>query len=191
MPTIVLNMKIRYYGLLLLLLVLSLSCATHTDGTSRIVEAIQAGDNKLLRREINRGEPPSGDKDNYNLPIYLAILRGNRSAISILIGAGVDPNYDWGSEGGTLLTNAAQLGHLHIVQLLVSLGADVNLTSGHSALYRAIINHHTDVVCFLRANGATLNERDEMALLRLMEAGVDLPAASEREGVRRKRLTSP
>lgn len=65
-------------------------------------------------------------------------------------------------EGTTLLLWASANGHLDIVQLVVSKGANPNLRDmfGNTALHNACYNGHLDVVQFLASNGSDLEARD-------------------------------
>lgn len=133
----------------------------------RVLDAVYYGDVEALVHELNRGCDPQGESDHVNEPIYTAIVSGRVDIVELLLGAGVDPGFDWGEQGGSLLTNAVQFGHLDIVELLVSSGAGVNREVGHSALYRSIVQGKDEIKEYLESQGAALNDNDKEALKRL------------------------
>lgn len=140
------------------------------DGYTALSIATQSGNISLVKLLLKHNANPEGN-DNYpNAPVYFAIVNNHPEVIEILIESGVNPNYAWSkTEGGTLLTNAAQFGLIEVVTLLVNRGADVNFTGygEFSALYRSIIYDHLSVAVYLVNNGAKLNENDKKALKQL------------------------
>jgi len=86
------------------------------------------------------------------------------------MGASVD---DRGNKGDlTPLMDAASQGHLEIVKLLISHGADVNAQSacGNSPLMYACSSGHEDIVKELLNAGARVEDNNENGHTPLMEA---------------------
>ena len=80
-----------------------------------------------------------------------------------LIQIGADPNMK-DSNGKSPISEAAMMGDVALVQVLIKHGADVNgrggISTGATALESAIFYHQTDVVNILLANGADPNLQD-------------------------------
>ena len=95
--------------------------------------------------------------------LHRAIIRGDVHAVKKAVSENschVDsPN----KEGYTALMVAAMNGMPHIVQLLVSKKADVNLQSkaGKDALMIAAFEGHLNICKLLRNSGALLDQRDK------------------------------
>jgi len=99
--------------------------------------------------------------------------------------------------GWTPLMSATSTGHIRIVELLISAGADVNKANrgGRSALHYAASKGFVDVARVLTANGARVNRKDEVGCsplhraastgqydvcLLLLEEGADVDARDVR-----------
>ena len=90
-----------------------------------------------------------------------AAIVGSAPVISVLLNAGADPNTE-NPEGETPLMAVARSGNVEAARLLLDAGADVNATEdwgGQSALMWASARSQVDMVEFLIANGANLNQR--------------------------------
>lgn len=134
-----------------------------------LAEAAFAGNLEVVDYLIRKGARVEGTNKLPNSPIYFAIIKGNTAVVRRFLDLGILPNYTWPAgegTGGTLLTVAADSGHLEIVELLVQRGADVNFrgSGNYGALYRSIFSDYFDVFKFLLSKGACLNERDKAAL---------------------------
>jgi ankyrin repeat protein len=88
-----------------------------------------------------------------------AIRNNNLQNVTDLIAAGADVNANTGSgEAWTPLVNAAYVGNVDIVRLLIDKGADVNGVCGdYSPLFRAACDNKLDVAKLLVEKGANVN----------------------------------
>lgn len=134
-----------------------------------LINACAKGDLITVNRLLEKGIDPVGTGENINQPMYWAISKNYPKIVFALLKAKVDPNFDWGEQGGTFLTNACQFGYIDVVKVLIKNGAKVNLNrkNGFSALYMAIIYKKDNVISFLIDKGAKLNDRDSLALSQL------------------------
>lgn len=98
--------------------------------------------------------------------LHLATYHQHTDLIKPLVEAGIDINQRSKETGETALCTAAAFGALsdeNIVELLISLGADVNIKTdgGSSALIYACQNFNPEAVPFLLAAGADVNVVNE------------------------------
>jgi ankyrin repeat protein len=86
-----------------------------------------------------------------------AVVAGDPLAVERLLDAGC-PVDARDSHGQTALMNAARLGHIDVVRLLVARGANLDVTAKFrlSALMLAIVNGHEEVAGLLVDAGADL-----------------------------------
>ena len=92
-----------------------------------------------------------------NDEIFAAVRKGDAAAVKALLGKGADVNAK-GPYDQTPLFFAADRGHLEIVKLLVERGADLNRKDtfyNFTAIGRAAMKNHKEIVGFLAASGAT------------------------------------
>ncbi|TGO44664.1 hypothetical protein BCON_0479g00010 [Botryotinia convoluta] len=88
---------------------------------------------------------------------HLAIMRGSVGILQTLLDHDADVNLQ-GDDHGVLLKEAAVNGQVHIVKLLVSLGADVDAVGKDPPiLHEAIVNRQIEVVVALLDLGAYIN----------------------------------
>ena len=121
---------------------------------------------KVVDFLVKNGANIEGDSKYPNNPIYFATLNNNVDIVELLINNGVDPNYAWEDRGGTLLTQAVQMGKLEVVKVLLRYGANVNYCGNgkHSPLFRSIIYGRNDMMEYLLNKGAMLNKNDKFIL---------------------------
>ena len=81
-------------------------------------------------------------------------LKGDPEIVQIMIDKGANV------ELYGLLACVASLGHLEVLKLLIKYGADVNESSYHSPLHKAVDNNHKEIVYELLKNGANANLQD-------------------------------
>jgi ankyrin repeat protein len=127
-----------------------------------LVIALVQKDYSSATRLLKRGYPVGGRAVFKQAPAYWAITEGDVEALRLLVKFGLDVNYEWGKDGGNLLINAVQLGHLDQVQLLCESGASLlrDAKLGRSPLYASVIYDHKPVERYLRDHGARFNEWD-------------------------------
>lgn len=130
----------------------------------------------LIRRDYSStlcllasGYPVSGRGPVCQAPAYWAIAQNDAKGLRLLIDSGLNVNYEWGKDGGNLLTNAVQFGRLELVRLLCEAGAAVKRHPrfGRSPLYASVIYDHPAIERYLRARGARYNRWDIAALKKL------------------------
>lgn len=135
-------------------------------GRDPLAVAVLMREYETATRLLDHGYPVRGKSVQPNEAAYWAITGNDIQALRLLLRHGLDVNCDWGETGGTLLTNAVQLGHIEIVRLLCDAGASTNRDPkfGGTPLYAAIIYDQKEIEQYLRGRGARLNEWDLNAL---------------------------
>jgi ankyrin repeat protein len=86
-------------------------------------------------------------------PLYLAVLHVKVDIVKGLLKRGADPNLR-SSDSTSALEEAAQLGNLELVRLLVDNGANLNPKSDFSPLYAALCSKHLETANYLVERGA-------------------------------------
>lgn len=96
-------------------------------------------------------------------PLVYAIEEKNKNAISAIINAGGDVNYD-GYDGKTPLYYAININDIETVKYLILHGANPNSytrTSEITLLMFSILKSAPTIAAYLVANGASLDEKDK------------------------------
>ncbi len=139
---------------------------TIINGLSVLDYASYKNDLKLVTFLIKAGAAPQGNSKYPAGPIFFAILNDNSDLIDVFIKNGISPNFAWEGQGGTLLTQAVQMGKVNAVKTLIRHGADVNYIGNgkHSPLFRAIIHNRPEIRNILLDNNAELNGYDKHVL---------------------------
>ena len=115
------------------------------------------------------------DKDQ----LYVSSGEGDVQKVKELLAKGVDPNHRFQhlqrefQPYETPLIAAAENGHLEIVKLLMEAGADIdaqNTYNSQSALFKAVLNRHRNVVDYLLDKGADPMSDEHFGLNILMLA---------------------
>lgn len=125
-----------------------------------LINAVEVGNEKLVRTLLQKGAFVNGDTIHY--AIY-SIERNNSvdklSIVKLLLDHITTMDLDSSRYGRSLLMDAAYLGNLDVVCLLVTRGAEVNLQSskGETALSVAATNERDDVMQFLLTQGASID----------------------------------
>ncbi|KAK7481615.1 hypothetical protein BaRGS_00016216 [Batillaria attramentaria] len=111
--------------------------------------------------------------------LYEAIAAGNLQSVKRLVSSGIGRNAVLHSpnslEGATVLSTAAFMGNLEMVQYLVDDGASINYKDPHmhrNALHWASMGSGTDVVKYLVSCGADVNALDRDNMSPLLHAAV-------------------
>jgi uncharacterized protein len=140
-----------------------------TDADQLIELAVTEGNVAEVKRLLDEGFPVEGTSDHVNAPAFWAIYSDQSDILRILIEHGLDVNFDWGFDGGNLLTNAVQIGHTDIVRILLESGATTERDPemGRTPLYAAVIYREDEIRQLLIDHGATLNSWDREALPKL------------------------
>ena len=87
--------------------------------------AVEAEDTTIVRALLERGVPLNPGPGGMPL-LGIALDRGNRALVEMLLEAGADPTEDDGLSGSPLISSAAGTGDTVIARLLLDRGADVN-----------------------------------------------------------------
>lgn len=101
-------------------------------------------------------EPKSFSTD----PLYWASMKGSEETVRSLINAGFEVTA-WHN---VALITAASNGHVNVVSLLLSEGADINARGARGALMGAASAGHMDVVKLLIESGVNLHTSGELAI---------------------------
>ncbi len=128
--------------------------------------AAVAGDSDSLRNFLKVGFSPD-IRDRKGVPVLvLAIRNNNPAAGEVLLSRGADPNAMSEDRGTTALMEAASLGNLHIVEMLLSHGAnpDLRSKSGRTALMLAVSEGNRDVAAALLSAGADREIVDDLGM---------------------------
>ena len=139
---------------------------THLDD---LVVSVMEGNRQKVAALLKSGYPVAGKSKPANEPAYWAIFQNNAAILQVLIDYGLDVNFDWGFDGGNLLTNAVQFGRKDAVDILLKNGATTKRDTkyGRTPLYAAIIYSQVEIEKLLAQKGAKLNSWDIAALRQL------------------------
>ena len=104
------------------------------DHSRSAAAAAAAGDLAKLRRMIERDaaaavRPPRGSTDGFT-PLHHSARSGDAAAVSLLLGAGADPNAETAAGRATPLHRSAFAGHLEVSRALLRAGADAARRDG-------------------------------------------------------------
>ena len=92
-------------------------------------------------------------------PLYLAVERGDREIVELLLAAGADVNAEAPSPARFALVEAAEKGRADLVRLLLAVNAKVNVRDclEETPLYKAVKRGDREIVELLLAAGADVN----------------------------------
>lgn len=128
--------------------------ATLPSGTSALMVAVRS---QLTASRALLEQAGASARGLAHLQLLDAAAAGDRGAVEAALAAGADVNY---RDDDTALSAAAGQGHLELVRLLLSRGADPNLLEeegeegGFGPLSRAVYSGHLEVAKLLLENGA-------------------------------------
>ncbi len=138
--------------------------AAGADGTTAIMYAAANGDLDLVRALIKAGANVKLANQFGTSALTEAAIIGSTPIIEALLKAGADPNFKT-PNGETPLMAAARTGKVDAAKALLDAKADINAkeTWGEqSALMWAAAQSQADMVKFLAANGANLNDHGKV-----------------------------
>jgi ankyrin repeat protein len=130
----------------------------YKNGMTLLQNAIGDGDFEEMRFLIKRGADVNKG-GNGGMPLYEAVVRGNRSAAELLIEAGANIDAH-GVNGYTALHAAALHGFTILSELLLDKGADINARNFHAEtpLYLAASGGFASTVELLIKRGADVEK---------------------------------
>jgi ankyrin repeat protein len=151
-----------------LLIILALACATSTTLACGLQEwkmTIKNGTIESVTKFIksNHCEINQELDSLSKTPLVYAIEEKNIDAITAIVNAGGDVNYD-GYDGKTPLYYAISSHQINSVRYLISHGADTNSNtrfSGMTLLMFSILEAKPAITAYLVSHGASLNEQDK------------------------------
>lgn len=138
--------------------------ARGADGTTPIMYAAANGDLELVRALIKAGANVKLQNQLGTSAITEAAIIGSAPIIEALLKAGADPNFKT-PNGETPLMAVARTGHIDAAKALLDAGADINAKESwgeQSPLMWAAAQSQADMVKFLAANGANLNDHGKV-----------------------------
>jgi uncharacterized protein len=138
--------------------------ATAADGTTAIMYAAANGDLELVRALIKAGANVKLANQFGTSALTEASIIGSAPIVEALVKAGADPNFRT-PNNETPLMAAARTGKVDAAKALLDAGADINAKEnwgGQSALMWASAQSQGDMVKFLAANGANLNDHGKV-----------------------------
>jgi ankyrin repeat protein len=124
------------------------------EGGKLAIRVAAQGDSAVLKALIDAGAPLDVEDEQHRTALSVAALRANHESIVLLIKAGAsarDPRAK-----AAALVNAAGVGDLETVRMMLDYGADANLqrpftaliaaaSSGSAEIVEEILKHHPDV----------------------------------------------
>jgi len=127
-----------------------------------LLQAAKAGDVAQVRQLLASGVSPNTRNENGWTALHVAALYGQVAVAEALIGHGAAVDAADNEACATPLADAAQAGHLAVVNLLLKRGANVNATCEFdlTPLHLAAREGHTEVVKALLSHRARVNARD-------------------------------
>ncbi len=152
------------------LILLLIACAIVQGSVKAVFPAIvlaaRDGDANRVEALLLSGVDPDqrGGAFRTITAMQIAAARGDQRIVWHLIDYGADVNLTLDS---TPLLQAIQNGHIEIVKILISAGADVNRQTGDCAtpLRYAIANHQLEIFKTLIAAGANVNQKSAYDIL--------------------------
>jgi ankyrin repeat protein len=122
------------------------------------VRVAAQGDIAALKALIDAGVPLDVEDDQHRTALAVAALRANHEAISLLVKAKASANNPRAKAAA--LVNAAGVGDLETVKMMLEYGADVNLQKPFTALIAASSSGSAEVVEEILKHQPELNSRD-------------------------------
>ncbi|MEZ0225284.1 MAG: ankyrin repeat domain-containing protein [Alphaproteobacteria bacterium] len=126
---------------------------------SKLHEAINTGDTKVVKDMLDLGVDPNYTDDYGRSFLYFAVSRGNRDAAELLLQNGAKVDLKTRSDG-TLLHLAAKKGGIEIAGMLLARQAELigmKDSDGNTALHAAAEHGYAEMASFLIERGADPN----------------------------------
>jgi ankyrin repeat protein len=146
--------------------------AIEADGATALAWAAHRDDLAAADLLLRAGADPKLANTYGVTPLALACVNRSAAMVGALLEAGADPNQTrW--TGETALHSCARTGTAEAVRLLLNRGAKVNAIEerqGHTALMRAVVGKHPDVVRALLDAGADVHVRSKGGFTALLFA---------------------
>lgn len=140
--------------------------------TTPLNKAVVAGDLKLTKKLLEKGEDIHlTDYSGYS-PLDWAIRDSNKEMVSLLLEYGADPNFET-DYGMTAFMTAAETGDVSMIKLLHESGGDPDYqdsSSGYSALTYAVFSGEIEAVRTLLDLGADKDAEDYSGMTARMHA---------------------
>ena len=138
--------------------------------------ASERGHLKMVELLLSKGAEIDAEDKNHHTPLMLAVKNGHNDASMHLINRGADVGSISVFQRTTLLSYASENGHLRVVELLLSEGAEIDAEdkNHHTPLMLAVKNGHNDVSMHLINHGVDVNKKyrfDQTALHYASENG--------------------
>lgn len=138
--------------------------AAGPDGTTAVMYAAANDDLELVQALIKAGADVKRKNQFGTSALTEAAILGSAPIIDALLKAGAEPNFR-NLDGETPLMAAARSGRVDAAKLLLDAGADINAKEtwgGQSALMWAAAQSQAEMVKFLAAKGANLNDHGKV-----------------------------
>jgi len=137
-----------------------------------LTSAIKRGELEVLECLLKHGASLSRSISGSWGPLQWAAWEGHTAIVDRLIKAGIDINDNQQGRESTALILASHQGHVDVMDLLLSLGADTEAKdrNGETALMMACQEGRVDVLDLLLAAGANVNVQDRSGVSALMWA---------------------
>ena len=127
--------------------------ANNGQGWTVMSSAAAGGNEEVMKLLLSHCGDLSRVRPGGNSPLYLSVVYGHESLVTMLLKAGADPN---GGSGEVPLVEAADAGNLRLVRTLLNAGASVDRAdqSGRTALAAAEAAGRSRVATALKNVGA-------------------------------------
>lgn len=135
--------------------------------------AARNGDTEIVNIFLDEGAQVDYKTAKGKTPLYCASLNGHANTVRLLLEHGANVN-NRQNDGGTPLMAAAQAGHAEVAKVLLEHHANINhhcagsRPRGYTPLSLAVMRGHTKVAQVLLEGGANVEERDKLALVKLL-----------------------
>lgn len=134
-----------------------------TDSAKPLFDAVKKNDISSVKKIISSGiSLDIQEKDTGRTALHYAAEKGFKEIAELFLENRVNPGIRMAAGLNLPIHLAAHYGHLNMIQLLVSKGADIHSVNGRTEtpLFLAAQNGHTEAVRFLHSKGADLNQKN-------------------------------